>query len=50
VNVQGRAGPRKTAVAFREALRASSVSEQTLRAIEDAVKSRAASRARVPTL
>ena len=43
-------GSRKTVGAFRDALRATPVSEQTLRAIEGAVKSRAASRARVPTL
>ena len=43
-------GPRKTAGAFRDALRVTAVSAQTLRAIEDVVKSRAASRARVPTL
>ena len=43
-------GPRKTAGAFREALRATSVSERTVRAIEHVVKSRAASRARVPKL
>jgi predicted CopG family antitoxin len=43
-------GPRKTARAFREALRAATVSEQTLGAIDGVVKSRATSRARVPKL
>ena len=43
-------GPRKTAGEFRRALRAASVSDATLDALEDVVNSRRASRARVPSL
>jgi len=43
-------GPRKPFGAFRRALRVASVSDATLKAVEDVVKSRTASRARIPTL
>lgn len=43
-------GPRKTVGEFRRALRAASVSDATLNAVEDVVHARRASRARVPTL
>ena len=43
-------GPRKTVAAFRQALRATFVSEHTLKAVSDVVRSRKKSVARVPTL
>jgi predicted CopG family antitoxin len=43
-------GPRKTVAAFRRTLRATVVSEHTLKAVEDMVRSRRKSVARVPTL
>ena len=43
-------GPRKTVAAFRRALRATVVSEHTLKAVDDMIRSRRRSVARVPTL
>ena len=43
-------GPRKSVGAFREALRAASLSEHTLARVEGVVRSRRKSVARVPTL
>ena len=43
-------GPRKTVAAFRRALRATVVSEHTLDAVDDLVRSRKNSVARVPML
>jgi predicted CopG family antitoxin len=43
-------GPRKTVAAFRETLRAAAVSEHTLTAVDEVVRLRKKSVARVPTL
>ncbi len=43
-------GPRKTVAAFRRALRGTVVSEHTLKAVDDMVRSRKKSVARMPTL
>jgi predicted CopG family antitoxin len=43
-------GPRKTVAAFRQALRATAVSDHTLKAVDDMVRLRKKSVARVPTL
>jgi predicted CopG family antitoxin len=43
-------GPRKTVRAFRQALRGAAVSVETLDAVDQVVKSRKTSAARVPTL
>ena len=42
--------PRQTVAAFRRALRGTVVSEHTLKAVDDMVRSRAKSVARTPTL
>jgi predicted CopG family antitoxin len=43
-------GPRKTIAAFRQALRTASVSEHTLTAVDEVVRLRKKSVARVPAL
>jgi predicted CopG family antitoxin len=43
-------GPRKTVAAFRQALCATVVSERTLKAMDEVVRSRKRSAARVPML
>jgi len=43
-------GPRRNVAAFRQALRAAAVSERTLAAVDDVVRSRGKSVARVPPL
>jgi predicted CopG family antitoxin len=43
-------GPRKSVAAFRRTLRSTAVSEHTLKAVEDVVRSRRTSVARTPTL
>jgi len=43
-------GPRKSVAAFREAVRGATASEQTLTAVDEVIRSRKKSGARVPTL
>jgi predicted CopG family antitoxin len=43
-------GPKKTVVAFRRALRDASLSDHTLAAVDEVVRTRRKSSARVPTL
>jgi predicted CopG family antitoxin len=43
-------GPRKSVAAFRRALRAADVSDHSLRAVDEVIRSRTRSAARVPTL
>jgi hypothetical protein len=48
--IKAQFGPRKTVAAFRRTLRPTVVSEHTLNAVEQVVRSRGKSAARVPTL
>ncbi len=43
-------GPRKTVAAFRQALKEAAVSAETLNGVDQVIKSRKASAARVPSL